>query len=62
MCCGGYHAQISAKKGDGVDELLETVLLQAEVEELMVGRTLCFVLVSSLMFIPSSSPSLWNMS
>lgn len=32
--------QISAKKGDGVDELLETVLLQAEVEELMVGPQL----------------------
>ena len=30
-------AQISAKKGDGVDELLETLLLTAEVEELMAN-------------------------
>lgn len=29
--------QISAKKGDGVDELLETVLLMAEVEELVAN-------------------------
>jgi len=28
------RAQISAKRGDGVDELLETVLLMAEVEQL----------------------------
>lgn len=32
-------AQISAKKGDGVDELLETVLLMAEVEELQANPT-----------------------
>lgn len=31
------HVQISAKKGDGVDSLLETVLLMAEVEELMAN-------------------------
>ncbi len=29
--------QISAKKGDGVDGLLETVLLMAEVEELVAN-------------------------
>ena len=29
--------QISAKKGDGVDDLLETVLLMAEVEELLAN-------------------------
>jgi translation elongation factor EF-4 len=36
MCkrAGRGRAQISAKRGDGVDELLETVLLMAEVEQL----------------------------
>ena len=32
-----FLLQISAKKGDGVDELLETVLLMAEVEELLAN-------------------------
>ena len=32
-----FVLQISAKKGDGVDELLETVLLMAEVEELLAN-------------------------
>ena len=35
-CCR-LCVQISAKKGDGVDDLLETVLLTAEVEELMAN-------------------------
>ncbi len=35
LCC--FVLQISAKKGDGVDELLETVLLMAEVEELQAN-------------------------
>jgi len=30
-----WHVQISAKKGTGVDDLLETVALVAEVEQLM---------------------------
>jgi translation initiation factor IF-2 len=29
--------QISAKKGDGIDELLETVLLVAELEQLQAN-------------------------
>lgn len=35
--CHNCAAQISAKKGDGVDGLLETVLLMAEVEELVAN-------------------------
>ena len=34
-CCSRRCLQISAKFGQGVDDLLETILLQAEVEELM---------------------------
>ena len=33
--CSVWCLQISAKFGQGVDDLLETILLQAEVEELM---------------------------
>ena len=47
--------QISAKKGDGVDELLETVLLQAEVEELMVGMSRVALFPPSALPRPSSS-------
>jgi translation initiation factor IF-2 len=31
---GGLTLQISAKKGQGIDDLLETILLVAEVEQL----------------------------
>jgi translation initiation factor IF-2 len=33
--CSVCRLQISAKFGQGVDDLLETILLQAEVEELL---------------------------
>ena len=34
---GSLALQISAKKGDGIDELLETVLLVAELEQLQAN-------------------------